>query len=253
MRETLVDIPVAAALLVADRGVVARGVEVDDVDEATVGAAVGHPVHDRTRLAWTIKRSLDLIGACVLLLLALPLLAVIALVVMVTSDGPAIYRSRRVGRGGRQFDCLKFRTMADGADCMQADLEQHNEADGPLFKIDGDPRITPFGGWLRRTSLDELPQLWNVVRGEMSLVGPRPLPLRDVSLLAESDHHRHAVRPGMTGVWQVSPDRHGSGNDIISLDLAYIDDWSLRGDLVLLLRTAFVVLDGIIGRRSELN
>jgi exopolysaccharide biosynthesis polyprenyl glycosylphosphotransferase len=157
------------------------------------------PVFDGVDFA--VKRVFDLIVATGLLLLLSPLLLAIALAVKLTSHGPVLYRSLRPGMGGEPFACLKFRTMRTDAEELQADLEEHNEATGAIFKIRDDPRLVPVGGFLRRFSLDELPQLVNVLRGEMSLVGPRPLPLRDYDRLESWHKKRYLVLPGMTGLW----------------------------------------------------
>ena len=141
-------------------------------------------------------------GAAALLLLLSPLLAAIALTIRFTSDGPALYGSRRVGLGQRVFTCLRFRTMCIEAEQRQAELEHLNQAEGALFKIAADPRVTPVGRWLRRYSLDELPQLYNVVRGDMSLVGPRPLAVRDFGLLNDWEKRRQGVLPGLAGPGQ---------------------------------------------------
>jgi exopolysaccharide biosynthesis polyprenyl glycosylphosphotransferase len=153
---------------------------------------------------YALKRSFDLVVAGLTLALLSPLLALIALAVRLSSRGPVLYRSIRPGIGGRPFTCLKFRTMRDDADRFQGELESLNEQSGALFKIRNDPRLTRFGRLLRRFSLDELPQLVNVIRGEMSLVGPRPLPMRDFERLQEWHRKRYLVLPGMTGLWQVS-------------------------------------------------
>ncbi|OLE82209.1 MAG: hypothetical protein AUF76_10250 [Acidobacteria bacterium 13_1_20CM_2_65_9] len=192
-----------------------------------------------------IKRALDLFGATVVLIVLAPVMLAIAAAIKVTSAGPVIYAQERYGLNRRRFRMLKFRTMVQDAEQSQASLEGQNEAEGPVFKIARDPRITPLGRWLRRMSLDELPQLINVLSGDMSLVGPRPLPVRDVARFTRSaDMRRFSVRPGLTGLWQVSG-RSGLGFDQwISLDLHYIDRWSLVLDLVILARTVPAVLRG---------
>ena len=153
---------------------------------------------------YALKRSFDLVVATIGLVVISPLLLVIALAIKLSSRGPVLYRSVRPGMAGRPFSCLKFRTMREHADQIQADLEPLNEKSGALFKIRNDPRLTRVGRALRRFSLDELPQLWNVLRGEMSLVGPRPLPMRDFERLEEWHKKRYLVLPGITGLWQVS-------------------------------------------------
>jgi exopolysaccharide biosynthesis polyprenyl glycosylphosphotransferase len=191
---------------------------------------------------YAIKRTFDVVGATLLLVLLSPLLLALALAVRLSSRGPILYRSARPGMGGVPFDCLKLRTMRADADEVQEELEELNEADGALFKIRDDPRLTPIGRFLRRFSLDELPQLINVVRGEMSLVGPRPLPLRDYERLEEWHRKRYLVLPGITGLWQVSGRAELDFDDLVRLDFLYLERWSVALDLVILLRTLRAVL-----------
>ncbi len=198
------------------------------------------PVFDGVDFA--VKRTFDALGSALILLLLSPLLAALALAVKLTSRGPVLYRSSRPGMGGIPFDCLKFRTMQDDADDAQDELEGLNEADGALFKIRDDPRLTPVGRFLRRFSLDELPQLVNVVRGEMSLVGPRPLPLRDFEKLEDWHKKRYLVLPGITGLWQVSGRAELDFDDLVRLDFLYLERWSVALDLVILLKTVPAVL-----------
>src|SRR4051795_2806417 len=186
---------------------------------------------------FAVKRTFDLICASLLLLFLSPVLLVSALLVKVTSRGPLIYRSRRPGIGGQPFDCLKFRTMYEGAERAQHELEAANEATGALFKIRRDPRVTPVGRVLRRFSIDELPQLWNVIRGEMSLVGPRPLPQRDYERLEGWHRKRYLVLPGVTGLWQVSGRSELDFDDLVRLDFLYLERWSVFLDLAILVRT----------------
>ncbi len=190
---------------------------------------------------WLLKRSFDVVAAGVLLVLLSPLFGLVALAIKLTSPGPVFYVAPRVGLGQRPFRCYKFRTMADDADRRQAGLEARNEADGAIFKMKDDPRVTRVGSTLRKLSVDELPQLINVLRGEMSLVGPRPLPLRDNELLAAWHKQRHVVLPGMTGLWQVRGRSQTSFADMIRLDFDYIESWSVWLDLVVLTRTFGVV------------
>ena len=154
-----------------------------------------------------------------------------------SSRGPILYRSPRPGIGGEIFHCFKFRTMATDADQRQADLESLNEASGALFKLRRDPRLTPVGGFLRRFSLDELPQLLNVLRGEMSLVGPRPLPERDFERLEDWHKKRYLVLPGITGLWQVSGRSELDFDELVRLDFLYLERWSVFLDLTILLKT----------------
>jgi exopolysaccharide biosynthesis polyprenyl glycosylphosphotransferase len=196
---------------------------------------------------FAVKRAFDILGSAVMLLLLSPLLLVMAIAIVVTSRGGALYRSSRPGIGGVPFDCLKFRTMFVDAEHTQAALEQHNEASGALFKIRDDPRVTSVGRILRRFSLDELPQLWNVLRGQMSLVGPRPLPVRDFERLEEWHKKRYLVLPGMTGLWQVSGRADLDFDDLVRLDFLYLERWSVSLDLTILLKT----IPAVLGRRGS--
>ena len=191
---------------------------------------------------YLLKRSFDFVGSLVLLTAMSPILLVIAVCVFVSSRGPVIYRSIRPGIGGAPFACFKFRTMRSGPDQMQADLESLNEASGPLFKIRADPRLTRVGRVLRRYSLDELPQLVNVLLGQMSLVGPRPLPLRDYEHLEDWHRKRYLVLPGITGLWQVSGRSELDFDDLVRLDFLYLERWSIGLDLTILLKTIPAVL-----------
>jgi len=194
--------------------------------------------------ALLLKRVLDLIGAAVGLVLVSPLLAVIAGLIKLDSRGPVLYRAPRAGRKGRLFRCYKFRTMVLNADALKESLRKSNERSGPFFKMASDPRITHLGAWLRRFSLDELPQLWNVVKGEMSLVGPRPHPVDEFAAYEIGHLARLDVTPGITGLWQVSARRDPSCERGIELDRSYIQTWSLASDLRILLRTVFEVARG---------
>src|SRR5262249_44924785 len=187
-----------------------------------------------------------LILAGAALLIIWPLLAVLGVVVRVSSAGPALFRQERIGRGMRPFTMLKLRTMVDGADRLVAGLLDKSGADKRLYKFQADPRITGVGRWLRRWSVDELPQLWNVVCGDMSLVGPRPGLASEVEAYASWQLARLAVRPGITGAWQVSGRSEVSFDDCVRMDLAYIENWSLRGDLIILAKT----IPAVLGRRG---
>jgi exopolysaccharide biosynthesis polyprenyl glycosylphosphotransferase len=198
------------------------------------------PVFDGIDFA--VKRTFDLVAATLLLLLLSPLMIALALAVKLTSRGPVLYRSARPGIGGVPFDCLKFRTMLEDVGLTEEELEALNEADGALFKIRDDPRLTRVGRVLRRYSLDELPQLINVLRGEMSLVGPRPLPLRDFERLEEWHRKRYLVLPGITGLWQVSGRSELDFDDLVRLDFLYLERWSVALDLVILLKTVPAVI-----------
>jgi len=196
------------------------------------------------RGALLIKRGMDVVGAVIGLTLGAPLLALIALAIRLDSPGPIVFRQTRVGREGRHFEMYKFRSMREGAEEELERLRELSESDGPIFKMRDDPRMTRVGRFLRRTSLDELPQLWNVLRGEMSLVGPRPpLPV-EVSRYMEWHKRRLEVRPGMTGLWQVSGRSLLSFDDMVLLDIYYIENWSLWLDFKILLRTVPKVLFG---------
>jgi exopolysaccharide biosynthesis polyprenyl glycosylphosphotransferase len=191
---------------------------------------------------YALKRTFDLVVASAGLFLLSPLLLAIAIAVKLSSRGPVIYRSIRPGIGGAPFYCFKFRTMREHADQVQADLESLNEQSGALFKIRNDPRLTRVGRVLRRYSLDELPQLVNVIRGEMSLVGPRPLPMRDFERLEEWHKKRYLVLPGITGLWQVSGRSELDFDDLVRLDFLYLERWSIMLDLSILLKTIPAVL-----------
>jgi len=191
---------------------------------------------------FVVKRTFDVVLSIIGVLLLSPILAVIALAVKLTSPGSVLYRSSRPGIGGEPFDCFKFRTMRHNADELQRELEHLNEADGALFKIKDDPRLTPIGGWLRRLSLDELPQLFNVIVGQMSLVGPRPLPERDYTQLEPWHKKRYMVLPGVTGLWQVSGRSELDFDELVRLDFLYIERWSVFLDIVILMRTLPAVL-----------
>ncbi len=186
---------------------------------------------------YVVKRGFDIVVATLLLIVLMPALTAIAIAVELSSRGPIIYRSLRPGIGGAAFACLKFRTMYSDADQRQADLESLNEATGALFKMRDDPRMTPVGRFLRRYSLDELPQLFNVVRGQMSLVGPRPLPQRDFERLEEWHKKRYLVTPGITGLWQVSGRSELDFDDLVRLDFLYLERWSVFLDLSILVKT----------------
>jgi exopolysaccharide biosynthesis polyprenyl glycosylphosphotransferase len=201
---------------------------------------LGPPVFEGVDFA--LKRVFDIAGATLLLALLSPLLLAIVIAVRVSSRGPIVFRSVRRGIGQRPFACLKFRTMHTDAEEQQDDLEEFNEASGALFKIREDPRLTRVGRLLRRFSLDELPQLVNVLRGEMSLVGPRPLPQRDYDMLEDWHRKRYLVLPGITGLWQVSGRSELDFDDLVHLDFIYLEHWSLALDLTILLKTIPAVL-----------
>jgi exopolysaccharide biosynthesis polyprenyl glycosylphosphotransferase len=201
-----------------------------------------------TMAVWpaALKRAFDLVVSIALGLLLAPLLLLIALLLKLTSPhDPVLFVQTRVGYNRRHFKMFKFRTMVPDAEQLQADLEALNEAHGPVFKIKHDPRITPLGYWLRRTSLDEIPQLFNVIKGDMSLVGPRPLPLRDVQKFEEAWlKRRFSVKPGITCLWQINGRSETTFDKWIEQDLAYIDQWSFGLDLKILAKTVPTVLKG---------
>jgi exopolysaccharide biosynthesis polyprenyl glycosylphosphotransferase len=195
-------------------------------------------------LALFIKRAVDLVASIAGLLLTSPLFAIVALCIRLDSTGPIIYSAPRVGRKGTRFPCYKFRSMSADADAQKQKLRSQNQREGPFFKIARDPRITRCGRWLRKYSLDELPQLWNVLRGDMSLVGPRPHPLDDFAGYQLADLCRLDVRPGMTGLWQTTARRDPSFHTSMKLDKEYIERWSLALDFQILVRTLGVVVAG---------
>ena len=218
-------------------------------DRVDVGNLSGIPLIGLKELSlkgWNlvIKRAMDLALVLLAAPFALPLAALIALAIKRDSPGPVIFKQRRVGRGGRMFTIYKFRTMVVDAEARKADLVALNEADGPIFKIANDPRMTRVGRLLRRTSLDELPNLWNVLRGEMSLVGPRPPTPEEVEQYEEWHKRRLEVKPGMTGLWQVLGRSDTSFDEMVRLDIYYAENWSPGMDLRIMLQTIPAVLSG---------
>ena len=184
------------------------------------------------------------LAALVLLVAASPVLLTVALAVKAGSPGPVLYRQKRIGFKGKEFEMLKFRSMVSDADAMLPDLLALNEHDGALFKIKNDPRVNKVGRTLRKYSLDELPQLINVIKGDMALVGPRPCLAREMAMFGEAEHRRFMVRPGMTGLWQVSGGSQMAWSDAVKTDLYYVDHWTPALDVRILLQTAGVVLSG---------
>jgi exopolysaccharide biosynthesis polyprenyl glycosylphosphotransferase len=193
-----------------------------------------------------LKQLLDLLGAGALILVFSPVMLVAAALIKLTSPGPVLFRQQRCGLNGRPFMMLKFRSMVSDAEQRKHEIEVLNEMSGPVFKVTNDPRVTPVGRVLRKYSIDEFPQLLNVLRGEMSLVGPRPLPIEEVRRFDDLAHRRRlSVKPGITCLWQVSGRNNVSDfRDWVRLDLEYIDNWSLWLDLKILARTIPVVLLG---------
>ncbi len=217
--------------------------------DASLAGSVVEPCSVATEgsLAYRCKRVMDIAGASVALLFLTPIMLLIAVLIRVDSGGPILFRQARRGYRGRSFMVLKFRTMVPDAERRLKDLEESNEsAGGVLFKLKNDPRVTRLGSFLRRYSLDELPQFINVLRGEMSLVGPRPLQLRDSDLLEEkhpeSYHCRLQVLPGITGPWQVGGRSDVDYSRMVDLDLEYVRNWSIGRDLSILLKTFGVVI-----------
>ena len=193
---------------------------------------------------WFVKRAFDLIISIGLLLLLSPILLISVVMIRLTSPGPILFRDQRVGLGEQPFAMLKLRSMVTNAAQAQAELEEQNEADGALFKIRNDPRVTPVGRVLRRFSIDELPQLLNVIKGEMSLVGPRPLPMRDYQLLEQWHRRRYSVLPGITGLWQVSGRSNLGFDTLVRLDFYYLESWSIWMDIAIIARTPLAILRG---------
>ncbi len=191
-----------------------------------------------------LKRIMDVFVSSLALLFLWPLMLAIAIAIKLQSHGPVIYRSLRVGKGGREFNCYKFRTMIDGADELKDSLRRFNERGDPFFKIADDPRVTRLGRFLRKYSLDELSQFWNVLIGDMSLVGPRPHPLDDFARYSPGDQRRLDVKPGITGLWQVMARANPSFEICMMLDLAYIEKWSFLLDCRILLKTIPAVFAG---------
>ncbi|WP_372790537.1 exopolysaccharide biosynthesis polyprenyl glycosylphosphotransferase [Paraconexibacter sp.] len=222
--------------------VVGSQVEFDDVFGVTL---LGVRRFGLTRSARTIKRAFDLLAAMAIGFVVLPTIAIVALAIKRDTPGPVFFRQQRVGHAGRRFWIIKFRTMVDGADQLRSTLADRNEVDDGMFKISDDPRVTRVGRILRKLHLDELPQLWNVLRGDMSLVGPRPLVIDEDERITGLDRRRLELTPGMTGPWQIlGADRRVSMSEMLKLDYLYAANWSLWNDTKLLLRTA-----GIVARR----
>jgi exopolysaccharide biosynthesis polyprenyl glycosylphosphotransferase len=235
----------------------AHGIEVRVVPDLYDGLAWNAPVEfigqfptiplhrrDFPRGAYLLKRALDVSLCLLALAVTAPFMLVIAVLVKLDSAGPIFYRAQRIGRKGRTFACLKFRTMVADADARRHELEHKNERDGVLFKISDDPRVTKVGKWLRKYSLDELPQFFNVLHGDMSLVGPRPPLATEVEKYDLAHLRRLDVLPGITGLWQVEARQDPSFDNYISLDTAYVENWNLMLDLRILARTIGVVLEG---------
>lgn len=225
------DTALAAAGAVLDLAAIERG----DLPIPTAVTPYGLGVAPAWKL--TIKRLIDITCALLLLLVTLPILLLTAIAVAVSTTGPVFYIQERVGRGGRTFRMVKFRSMFVDADARLPDIVYLNQKSGPIFKLDDDPRVTRIGRWIRKFSIDELPQLFNVLRGEMSMVGPRPPLPREVEEYSPTQHQRLSVTPGLTCTWQVSGRSDVDFDEWVKLDIEYIRDWSLGLDLRLMLRT----------------
>jgi len=225
--------------------ILADSASFSSIDQVGDNALVSLHPHAISGSGASVKRFIDLVGASLLITALTPVFAVSAAVVTLSSSGPVFFRQDRLGLNKKIFKMVKFRTMVADASTRQSELEELNEASGPVFKIGNDPRITRVGKFLRRTSIDELPQLINVLRGEMSLVGPRPLPVRDYEGFSEDWHRRRfSVRPGISGLWQVAGRSNLPFDEWMELDLKYINEWSLTLDFKVLLRTLPAVVKG---------
>jgi exopolysaccharide biosynthesis polyprenyl glycosylphosphotransferase len=211
---------------------------------AVIDGYVHYVSHDSRPYQRAVKRLFDIVASFLALLLLSPLLLTVAALIKLTSKGPVFFKQQRVGLHGRAFHMLKFRTMIPNADAMKDQLQALNEQKGPVFKIKNDPRITPLGRFLRKHSIDELPQLLNVLRGDMSVVGPRPRVPREVAQYQPWQRRRLSVRPGLTCIWQVSGRNQITFDEWMYLDMRYIDHWSFGQDLRLVLKTIPVVLTG---------
>jgi exopolysaccharide biosynthesis polyprenyl glycosylphosphotransferase len=198
----------------------------------------------KNEIALFSRRLIDSAGSLVLIILLSPIFLLISLLIRIDSPGPALYRQPRYGLNGRKFTCHKFRSMQTGSDEKRKELVHFNLTNGPAFKMKNDPRVTRVGKFLRKTSLDELPQLFDVLMGDMSFVGPRPLLLEEVEKLEGWQRRRLSMKPGITGLWQVSGRNEIDFNQWMKMDLEYIDNWSLWLDIKILLKTIPVVLSG---------
>jgi exopolysaccharide biosynthesis polyprenyl glycosylphosphotransferase len=240
---TLKAVGVRVSVLPRMLEVVGSSVEFDELHGVTL---LGVRRFDLTRSSTAIKRAFDLLGASLGLLAISPLMIAFAIAIKLDSRGPVLFWQQRVGRHGQRFHMLKFRTMVKGADAMKDSLREHNEAQEGLFKIAADPRVTRVGGFLRRTALDELPQLLNIVKGEMSLVGPRPLVIDEDERIDGWHRRRLELMPGMTGPWQILGPARVPLKEMVALDYLYVANWSLWADVKILLRT----VPHVVGRRG---
>jgi exopolysaccharide biosynthesis polyprenyl glycosylphosphotransferase len=240
---TLKAVGVRVSVLPRMLEVVGSSVEFDDLHGVTL---MGVRRFDLSRSSRALKRAFDLLGATVALIAAAPILAVIAIAIKLDSRGPVFFRQLRVGLHGERFQMFKFRTMVDGADAMKDSLREQNEAKEGLFKIADDPRVTRVGRLLRKSSLDELPQLFNIFRGEMSLVGPRPLVIEEDERVAGWHRRRLELMPGMTGHWQILGPSRVPLSEMVAIDYLYVANWSLWTDIKIMLRT----VPHVVGRRG---
>jgi exopolysaccharide biosynthesis polyprenyl glycosylphosphotransferase len=218
-----------------------RGASLEYVGSLPIVSFHGKPIPTLGRL---LKRLIDIVSSLLALLVFAPVFVIIAAIIAMDSRGPILYRDLRVGKKGRKFACYKFRTMVPNAAGLKDDLLRLNERQGALFKLSNDPRITRVGSFLRKHSFDELPQLWNVLKGDMSLVGPRPPIYSEVQQYRLDQLRRLDVTPGLTGLWQVTARQDPSFERYLALDLEYIENWSLWVDLKILLQSIAVVLAG---------
>jgi exopolysaccharide biosynthesis polyprenyl glycosylphosphotransferase len=223
--------------------VVGSSVEFDDLHGVTV---MGVRRFELTRSSAAVKRTFDLLGASLGLLVTSPLLLVIAVAIKRDSRGPVFFRQLRVGQHGERFHMLKFRTMVPDAEALKDSLRHRNEAKDGLFKIADDPRVTRVGGFLRKSALDELPQLFNILKGQMSLVGPRPLVIEEDQRVEGWHRRRLELMPGMTGHWQILGPARVPLGEMVAIDYLYVANWSLWKDIKILLRT----VPHVLGRRG---
>lgn len=240
---TLKAVDIRVSVLPRMLEVVGSAVEFDDLHGVTL---MGVRRFDLTRSSQALKRAFDLLGASLGLLAISPLMIAFAVAIKLDSRGPVFFKQLRVGRHGRRFHMIKFRTMVDGADELKDSLREHNEAQEGLFKIAADPRVTRMGRFLRITALDELPQLLNIVKGEMSLVGPRPLVIEEDERIEGWHRRRLELMPGMTGPWQILGPARVPLKEMVALDYLYVANWSLWTDVKILLRT----VPHVLGRRG---
>jgi len=243
LMRTLKAVGVRVSVLPRLLEVVGSSVEFDDLHGVTL---MGVRRFELTRSSAALKRAFDLLGASIMLVATTPLMVLIAIAIKLDSPGPVFFRQQRVGRHGRRFQMLKFRTMVREAEAMKESLRDRNEAQAGLFKIADDPRVTRVGRFLRKSALDELPQLLNIARGEMGLVGPRPLVVEEDERIEGWHRRRLELKPGMTGPWQILGPARSPLREMAVMDYLYVADWSLWSDIKILLRT----VSHVTGRRG---